>query len=264
MLKNISISNAELSASNSKQVTLTTGEEIMPNTAYSILSVGADDGSIDFTTSQVVSGYAMPNTAMSKTDQDISGIKIVDTHQIVISFKNAVSENSLDFKFLAESEALSLRSQSGKNLIVEIQPPLLPNSDYILMLLDMRDNAGVIQNFDLGIYDFRTESEIAQNYDFGVSSSSSQVTKIEQTSSSIPEPVILDESEEINLTAAPEQSLYKAENASGSTLPTVEEVAAAATETPATGAETAICIFLSIFLNAFYLYARRKGFSFRS
>jgi len=258
VLQDISLRGG-FSSSEANSVELILEDPLLPNTYYSLLSIIGADGSIDFKTSEELSGKTIMNLAR-EGDEDIKSITIRDPRTILIHYVQELTETQFEYKLLAEStvEAIENRAYDDGKIYMSINPPLIAEQNYILMFLDMQDVDGMFLDFESGIYDFSTPpseewdtvqwvsttvisdtlEESLENIDRGV---------IEDITI-LPEVLIIEEEVE-NLQAAGEEiSLEK----------NINEVAQQVSETPDTGAETWVLILLSLVINTIYYLSRKK------
>lgn len=219
---------------------------LLPNTKYSLLTVAGAEGSIDFTTPAAVEGYTQANLA-STAAQDIAHIEMIDATTILVRYVQNISGASYDYKLLAENKVVKIEKPSYENpeIIISVEPPLESEQNYIMMVVDMKDVDGKQLEFDTGIYDFTTPvfPEVV----------------VQETTPTAEENLDLKAAPE----AAPEQvSLVKeaveltAEDQS--TVQNVEQIAASVQETPETGATTWVLICITLIINTFLFFTRRK------
>lgn len=242
---------------------------LMPNTTYSLLSVSGAEGSIDFTTGQDVEWFTADNIASSE-DQDVDSVEVIDDRTILIEYRQELTSSSFEYKLLAESNIVKIEKPDYfiAELIISVEPPFISEQDYILMFIDIQDVEGNYLQFDTGIYDFTTPDLDIQSemMDDMSSASWSEDTLGEEITEDILEVIEIDETNtisddnlawelEVELEAAwDEISLEKDGKSEIDTL----EVAGLATETPDTGAQTWVLIFLTLVINSFYYLSRRK------
>ena len=241
ILSDIKLLGWFISQDSAKEVELLLEKPIMPNTRYSLLSVLGVDGSMDFTTPEVIDEYSETNTALEEGMQNISAIKIIDETTILISYTQELSASTFEYKLLAESDVVKVEklNYDDPKLTITVEPPFISEQDYILMFIEMKDIDGNYIEFDTWIYDFKspiieTETNIEENVQWSTN-----------------------ESEIIDLEAAGNQDNSETNVAAGNT----EEVAMSAESTPDTGAQTWILVIITLVINTFYYSARRKKLS---
>lgn len=241
ILNDVQIAAAVAKAGSMNEVEILLDGNLIPNTSYSLLTVAGAQGSIDFTTPSAVEGYTQANLE-SVAEQEIASIELIDAKNIVVKYVQNVSASGYDFKLLAESKVTKIEKPSYElpELLIHVEPPLISEQDYIIMFIDMKDVDGKQIEFDTGIYDFTTPLFPKE-------------TSPEVSGEELPE-----------LNAAGEAVSLEKETLGEETplqdgQQQVEAIAATVTETPATGTATWILIALTIFINAFYFFTRRKA-----
>ena len=248
ILNDIRIASALAKAGTSNEVEIILDKPLLPETSYSLLTVAGAVGSIDFTTPTGVEGYSQTNVA-SLEEQDIESIEIVDSTTLNVTYKQTVSAGKYDYKFLAESSVVSIEKPNFElpELLVRVEPPLVSEQDYIMMVIDLKDVDGNQLEFDTGIYDFKTPV-FAENTVPDVSTSSGEVL-----------PELNAAGENVSLQ---KETLIEEPIVVGATSQEAEAniaaVAAEVKETPATGTATWMLILMTLSINAFYFYSRRK------
>lgn len=249
--------SGKVSWADAKVVSITLSEALRMNTNYSLLNVLGANGSIDFTTSTSLTNFQVDNPLVW-ADNSIEKIQIISPTIMHVYYSEALTTQTLEFKLLAESEIIEIayKDPSKSELFVTIRPPLIPEKKYILMFIDLRDMDGKIIEFDTGIYDFTVPGLVLSTQDTQKDVQSikddSNWAKVENDLKVVEIAWQWNEDEQrdsIDMNAAPEVSLKKN---------TINSVAANVSETPDTGAETWVLIFLTIIINSFYTFARRK------
>jgi len=239
----------------SSQVELILEDPLLPNTNYSLLSIIWADGSIDFKTSDELDDKTIMNLSRDE-QEDIKSITIVNSRTVLIDYIQDLSETEFEYKLLAESrvESIENKAYDDSKIFIRVDPPLLAEQNYILMILDMQDVDGIFLDFELWIYDFSTppgDEWIEYNTQDIAETADNLITEeeINENEISIPEVRIVEEEFSDNLESAGEEiSLEK----------NINSVAQTVGETPDTGAETWILILLSLVINSFYHLSRRK------
>lgn len=100
----------------------------------------------------------------STADQDIENIEILDASTIIVRYVQNISGTTYDFKLLAENNVVKVEKPTydAPEIIITVEPPLLGEQDYILMVVDMKDVDGKQLQFDTESYDFTTPLFAAQ------------------------------------------------------------------------------------------------------
>lgn len=95
---------------------------------------------------------------MSMKSDDIESIEILDDRTILITYRQDLTELNYNFKLFAEVGIEEIRKDDFQLpvITVDMASPLMSETEYLLMFIDMRDVNGRMIQFDAGIYDFRT------------------------------------------------------------------------------------------------------------
>lgn len=173
----------------------------------------------------------------------------MDSTTLNVTYKQAVTAGKYDYKFLAESEVVSIEKPSFEQaeLLIRVEPPLVSEQDYILMVIDLKDVDGKQLEFDTGIYDFKTPI-FPENLRAEVSSGSGeQVPELNAAGDNV---------------SLQKETLLEEPIVIGNTATQTEEnlavIAAEVKQTPATGTATWLLVLMTLSINAFYFYSRRK------
>ena len=273
------------------QIELTLKDSIMTNTSYSLLNISGAEGSIDFNTEETLEGFEAFNDS-SDQEQDIDSIVILDDTTMIITYREDIEAENYEFKLLAEHEIASIQKSafSTPELLVSVNPPLQADANYILMFIELQDVDGNYLEFDTGIYDFSTWSDIVS--ESNNSDVSEEVVEAAQEVEELPEAEELPELNTAGLVKegtqpkvietlddiiVEEESLEDTDTLDalreitdlneGSDIAdiqdiqesiSVREAASLVSQHPETGPTTWIVILMSIFINTFYYFTRRK------
>lgn len=270
ILNDVKIRGAFPDETDVKSIELLLEEPLLANTTYSLLTVLGTDGSIDFTTPSSVEWFTASNT-MSMQEQDIDSIEVIDNRTLIITYREAFTTSSLEFKLLAESEIKTIEKPDfyESELIITVTPPIESEKNYILMIIEMQDAGGNFLEFDTGIYDFTSPviDEISQDeidIDTDPMLEVMEVMQIDTTTSGTWE-TIMEETLELpqieNISEDMQTDMQAAgveETPQQSDEIDIEQAASIVTQTPDTGAETWVLILATIVINSFYYLSRRK------
>jgi len=223
VLKDISIQKTEKSPVADNVVSITLSEELTPNTSYSVLSVFWAEGNIDFAIGKKITWAEFINT--DPENKNIDKLVVKDATEIDIYYKIALVWEDFEYKVLSWLWIDTL-SKKGSDITVSVKNPISPDSNYIIMLLSLKDNLGKEISFDDGIFDFETQ-EINKEALQILSFSGAQL---------------------------PQEWLNSAKEEKGN----LKEVAMKTTEIPDTWAETWVLIIWTLIINSFIFSARRK------
>ncbi len=246
ILSDVKLHGGFISENSAKQVELLLETPLQALTNYSLLSVLGAKGSIDFVTPEEIGGYTTVNTA-NMTEQDIESIEIIDDKTIFITYTQDLSASTFEYKLLAESNIVKVEKQDYDipKLTITVEPPFTSEQDYILMFIDMQDVEGNYIEFDTGIYDF-TSPIIEEN-------TSEELWDEEVINNDTLEEAVW-EDEQISLESANDETSLEKD----SSVQDTNEVAMSAELTPNTGAQTWILVLMTLVINSFYYFTRRK------
>lgn len=250
ILEDVKLAWGMLQSENIRQVELKTETPLQASTRYSLLTLSGTEGSMDFETPSWVEWFKASNFSSMKTE-DIDSIEIIDENTILVNYRQDLSWFNYNFKLFAEVAISEVRKDDFQLpvLTLVMDKPLLSETDYILMFIDMRDAEGSVLAFDTGIYDFKTELFDEEITDDMTERDISMYQDEELT----PEEIALLEADilagEALLNAAPED----VEEGN------IEEMAQNMSETDTeAGAATGVLVLLTLIINAFFYKARRK------
>jgi len=245
----------------SQKVEIVLDDAILPQTAYSLLTIIWAEGSIDFVSPNELEGTIIQNIS-SMEEEDIESIEIIDSRNIIVTYKQDITELDFEYKLLAESniEKIENLDYYDSKLEITVAPPFASEQDYILMFIDLQDVDWNYVEFDTGIYDFTTP-------DIHELERSEGEENIDQESIWIDENIGDSELEviQVNRDNSEDNLGVDTLNAAGSEISwgtSVNTVAGNAIETPDTWAETWVLIFASLFINTIYYLSRRKKLCF--
>lgn len=261
VLNDMSIAFANQDEEDTYKAILTLDEPLEKNTEYSLLTVFGADGSIDFKTNDTIEGVEILNSEVEEVGQWIESITLVDVNSIEVTYIEELTGDDFEFKLLSDVVVESISSIDDETVEVKLESEVGADKNYILMVLSLQDALAQDVELDEGIYDFMTPKELR-------SASKGWISEPEE-SLDISE---LEEELDVELSAAtdeletPEESdelltrdLDAVVEEETSTVNNIEDVALSATATPETGAETGILILLTLFINTFYYFSRRKA-----
>lgn len=259
VLNDVKLRGAFASESDTNEVELILEDSLKADTTYSLLTVLGADGSIDFTTPWNVEGFTASNVSSVEV-QDIDSIEIIDDRTIIITYRDAITSSSLEYKLLAESEVTKIEKPDfySPEIIISIEPPFNSEKDYILMFIEMQDASGEFLEFDTGIYDFKSpvidetlmvETPMSEDT---TDEENEQALEVVEVETPITDEENMNEIPDLEA-AAEEVGLVKDEE-----MLETEQAATMVTQTPDTGAQTWVLLLATLFINSFYYLSRRK------
>ncbi len=259
VLNDVKLRGAFASESDTNEVELILEDSLKADTTYSLLTVLGADGSIDFTTPWNVEGFTASNVSSVEV-QDIDSIEIIDDRTIIITYRDAITSSSLEYKLLAESEVTKIEKPDfySPEIVISIEPPFNSEKDYILMFIEMQDASGEFLEFDTGIYDFKSpvidetlmvETPMSEDT---TDEENEQALEVVEVETPITDEENMNEIPDLEA-AAEEVGLVKDEE-----MLETEQAATMVTQTPDTGAQTWVLLLATLFINSFYYLSRRK------
>lgn len=276
VLNDMSIAFATPNEDEDSSVILTLDEPLEKDTEYSLLTVFGADGSIDFKTGDTLEGIEIMNPEVDEIGQSIESISLVDVNSIEVTYTEELEWGDFEFKLLSDIEVESLNPIDEDTISVTLWGALSTDKNYIFMVLALQDALSQDVELDEGIYNFVSPSEISDPVATQEWDDSLEVELDEDTEVSLDEEIEAEvdlnaaynelespaESVDLldaNIDRVVEDAVEAEEMQETAEEQTLETVALSATATPETGAETGVLILLTLFINTFYYFSRRKS-----
>lgn len=227
ILEDISVVSSLKSADDAKKIDITLENDLVPGTNYSIISISEGlDSSIDFTFADVMTEI---KNSITPTGTGINHIIVKDSKNIEVYLNNESTLTTYEFKVFKEISSTNMFLDTT-NVNVQLSNPILPNTDYIL-ILNLKD----LENKDIEV-----ENSL---FDF-VSGDFVQAPVVEMSTGS-EMPVVEEVPVDNSMVTAGES---------------IEDVAMTATQTPPTWAQTNVLLFLTFVLTLGVFLLKRKSF----
>ncbi|NUJ98379.1 hypothetical protein HGA32_00375 [Candidatus Gracilibacteria bacterium] len=223
VLKDLSIQKVEKSPVAENIINITLSEELTPDTNYSILSVFGAEGNMDFALGKNIKGAEFINT--DSENPTIDKLVVKDSTEIDIYYKIGLIGEEFEYKVLS-GVGIEGISKYKTDITLNTKNSFTSDSEYIIMLISLKDVFGKELSFNDGIFDFETQ-EISE-----------EALQLLSESGAIVE-------EGLNSAKEEEKGNLK-------------EVAMNTPHTPDTGAETWVLILGTLIINTFFTYSRRK------
>lgn len=225
LFKDVEVSSLEASIDYDTKLLITLSGSLESNNSYSFLSVYGVDGNMDFSLWEEVTWTQVSNF---DAEENVSSIFVSSPNSLEVTFKTPIVASEFDIKILKNLivSSIEINPENSSELNFMMQDSLEENSNYILMMFNLMTQEGNEIVFNNSIYDFQT------------------TTFIEEVP--VEEPVIVEE-------IIPEVVEGSWDTLDGE----IEEVALNAAETPDTGAETWVLIFLTLILSSLYFLRKR-------
>lgn len=232
-LKDIAVEGALKSLDSDKVINITLAEDLFPNSSYSLLSIYGAEGNIEFTLGEKMENVEFINAEVSS---QIEKIVVKDSKNIDVYYKLGLASTEFEYKILSNTVVETMKVEDGV-LVLSLKNDLVSNSNYILMVLSLKDELWNPIALDDGLKDFST-GVIVPTVEAVVTESGSTMS-----GATLPEEAAV--TEELN--AATEEVKTN-----------VEEVALKAETTPDAGAETWVLLLATFLFNNVYFIVKRR------
>lgn len=263
ILKDTTIENATRDTEDNQTVLINLPAPLKKDTTYSLLGLFGAEGSIDFVTTGELSGVEIQNDGFALEEQTIDFIRIIDQDTIAVVYTTDVLSSVFEYKLLTELKinAISRKNATDGRINMELRDEIERESEFIFIVVSLFDSEENEITFDNSIYDFTSPAileesswipsilgESEDEFMKQLALEEKIAARNEAKKQESQEEDIIDESLEIELSAASVQ--YN-----------LEKVATTAQEMPDTGAESWLLILVTLFINSFLYFARRKNFA---
>lgn len=256
VLRDIQVTFSSKDFNNNKKIIVTLGDEIKPNTAYSLLAVYGVDGGIDFMTPEVIDGYQMEGE-VGLDEQWITSLYIADSRTLELTFAQDIPEDEFEFKIFNEVNIDSLSGVDTTQLQIHTQNELTALSEYILMVISLKDILGMDIELDEDLKELSAPEHIPTALE-------NMYAQEDMPEEDIIQEDMQDEEMIPNVSAENQDQINEEENfdtpqlnAAGEDEGNLEDIALGVEETPDTGASTNVLIALTLLVNA-ALFFRKK------
>ena len=263
ILKDTTIENATRDTEDNQTVLINLPAPLKKDTTYSLLGLFGAEGSIDFVTTGELSGVEIQNDGFALEEQTIDFIRIIDQDTIAVVYTTDVLSSVFEYKLLTELKinAISRKNATDGRINIELRDEIERESEFIFIVVSLFDSEENEITFANSIYDFTSPAileesswipsilgESEDEFMKQLALEEKIAARNEAKKQESQEEDIIDESLEIELSAASVQ--YN-----------LEKVATTAQEMPDTGAESWLLILITLFINSFLYFARRKNFA---
>ncbi len=249
VLKDMSVTSAVKDAGNAKVVNIGLATDLVAGSSYSLISIFGAEGSMDFSLGQSLSNVEIANTDATST---IAKVVVKDSKNVSVYFKSDIAGSEFEFKILSNLGVDSLGADIDGGLLVKTTAAIESNKAYILMVVSLKNAAGVDIAVEDGIFDFTsTVAEAPTEAAIGTDAAMAPAGTGAVTEPTTPDMAATGTGVELNA-AMDTGNLAKVDDSN------VDAMAMSATATPDTGAETWILILGTLLINgAVYLYRRK-------
>ncbi len=161
VLKDIIVSFATRDASDHYKVILTLEEDLNILTNYNLLSIYGADGNMDFKTTKYLNEVEIDNNFFPE-DQGITKIRTLDERTLEVYFKYPVEDTDFEFKLFSENFVDNIAKNTDNSLKLHLEKAVEENSQYMLMVLNLKDNTGANISLNEDLFNFQTLDSIEQ------------------------------------------------------------------------------------------------------
>lgn len=161
VLKDIIVSFATRDATDHYKVVLTLEEDLDILTNYNLLSIYWADGNIDFKTTKYLNEVELEN-AFQPEDQGITKVMTLDERTLEVYFKYPVEDTDFEFKLFSENFVDTIAKDTDNSLKLHLEKSIEQNSQYMLMVLNLKDESGSNIMLSEDLFNFQTLDTIEQ------------------------------------------------------------------------------------------------------
>ena len=164
VLKDMWINYVSKDFEDPKKLILNLRDALKENRAYNLLSVFWVDGNIDFVLWDELNLIDIENKENIVWIQWISRILVVDSRTMEIYFNENIESTEFEFKLFRETLIENIFNDFWK-LLINIGGELEKNSDYLFMIISMKDSTWDDIIFDEEIYDFSIWNDLKEPWE---------------------------------------------------------------------------------------------------
>jgi len=272
VLKDTTIEDATKSIDDATKISLSLPYALEVNTSYSLLTLFWAEGSIDFTTGEELVGQQITNQDIIGDYQTIESITIVDETTLELVYTTDVIDSIFEYKLLSELQVTSIENTTMEDnrITLYLEKDIVPAKDYILIVLSLMGQDGKEIELDNSIFDFMSPEYIEQQIGVQEQQDQEEISEhLEEDSVTAAQDAIRARIEARNQEKDNEEQEHEEQEheeqeieltAAGPEIdsPLTQNVAMLAESTPDTGAETWVLLLLTLFINTFFHFSRRK------
>jgi len=161
VLKDIIVSFATRDSADHYRVILTLEEDLNILTNYNLLSIYGADGNMDFKTTKYLNEVEIQNS-FTPESQGITKVVSLDERTLEVYFKYPVEDTNFEFKLFSEIFVDSIATHSENSLKLHLEKSIEENSQYMLMVLNLKDGAFSNVSLNEDLFNFQTLDSIEQ------------------------------------------------------------------------------------------------------
>lgn len=164
LLKDIWVSFSAKDPQHMNKVLINLASDLTTNSSYSLITVLGAEGiewNIDFKIWETLT-WEILNSNFIEWTKWIQKLNVIDSKTLELYFSDNLTEDLFEFKILSEMATSWLKSQWNNILDIEVSEALKKSSNYILMILSLKDTNWVSINLEEDLYDFVTSADLIQ------------------------------------------------------------------------------------------------------
>lgn len=161
LLKDIPVSFSAKDTQNPKKVLLNLSSDITANTSYSLITVLWGEWNIDFKIAEFLQ-WEFVNSNLMEWEHGIEKVNIVDSRTIEVYYNVDLTQDTFEYKILSELETSGLKSSWNNVLNLSVAKNLEKSTNYILMVISLKDATGKPLNLTEDLYDLLTPADLME------------------------------------------------------------------------------------------------------
>ena len=221
LLKDILVSFSTVDPENLKKITLNLWTDLSANSSYSLITILGTEWNIDFSIWDYLE-WEIQNTTFRDWDSWISKVNIIDSRTMELYYNSDLIEEVFEYKILSDIVLKNISSEWDSKLKLITYKNLEVSTDYIVMILSLKDSNWTVVIFNEDLHELTTPAEL--------------VAEIEN--------------EETIIATTKEESKKVDEW-------NIEEIALNSAETPETWTTTSVLIILALIVNLGFFLRKR-------
>lgn len=222
VMKDINISFVSKDFEDKNKLILNLTNDLKENQTYSLITILWPEGNFDFETWLIINDFEIQNSIKQEAwKQWINRLIIVNSRTIELYYNNIITEDELEFKLFNELSVNKIEVLNN-NVNILLEDKLEKLSNYILMILSIKDNYWNYIKLDEDLYELSTTNNLKISDDKSENIASNEVL--------------------------PEEKIEEW---------TIVDVALNSAETPDTWPETTVLIMLTIILNTIFIFRKK-------
>jgi hypothetical protein len=159
VLKDIEIHLVSKDIQDQNKLILSLSWALQENKRYSLLTILWPEGSIDFALKDILENKEIINDIKAEW-QWINRMVIKNSKTIELYFNNIIAEKEFELKLLNEVKISQIKAGNTNKITLSLSDILEKSSDYIIMLLSVKDSLWKELTFEEELYDFTTALDL--------------------------------------------------------------------------------------------------------